>query len=90
MMKKQQTQLGEFLYKNLYRHFKVIRMSSKAHRFIKEIFEVYLDNPEQLPPTKEILRNEPLHRIVCDYIAGMTDRYALDEHKKLFQPWEKV
>ncbi len=90
MMKKQQAQLGEFLYKNLYRHFKVIRMSSKAHRFIKEIFEVYLDNPEQLPPTKEILRNEPLHRIVCDYIAGMTDRYALDEHKKLFQPWEKV
>lgn len=90
-MAKNIKELEGFLLKNLYRHFKVVRMSSKAQRFIKEIFKVYLDNPEQLPQsTYERLAEESLHRVICDYIAGMTDRYALDEYKKLFHPWEKV
>ncbi|MCP4649945.1 MAG: deoxyguanosinetriphosphate triphosphohydrolase [PVC group bacterium] len=84
-------ELSKFLYENLYRHYKVIRMSSKAQRFMKEMFNVYLEDPKQLPHgTEEQLSNTPIHRVICDYIAGMTDRYALDEYKKLFHPWEKV
>jgi len=91
-MKKQLEELRTFLFENLYRHFKVIRMSSKAQRFIKEIFAVYLENPKQLPESTlhKKTSTDPLHRVICDYIAGMTDRYALDEYKKLFHPWEKV
>lgn len=90
-MKAQLVELSNFLHKNLYRHFKVVRMSSKAQRFLKELFKVYLDNPEQLPPgTASSNSKEALYRSICDYIAGMTDRYALDEYKKLFHPWEKV
>jgi len=83
--------LREFLTENLYHHYHVIRMSNKAKRFIQELFKVYIDSPRQLPP--EIQKNIPkdgLRRVVCDYIAGMTDRYALDEYKKLFDPYEKV
>jgi len=66
-------------------------MSNKADRFISELFKIYLDKPEQLPPTTHArLKNEATHRVICDYIAGMTDRYALDEYKKLFEPYEKV
>ncbi len=83
--------LRDFLMERLYHHYRVIRMSTKAKRFIKDLFEVYVDKPEQLPDM--IQRRIPLDgvkRTVCDYIAGMTDRYALDEHKKLFDPYEKV
>jgi dGTP triphosphohydrolase len=66
-------------------------MTSKAQRFLKELFAVYLDNPEQLPPgTTDRHSPETLYRTICDYIAGMTDRFVLDEYKKLFTPWEKV
>lgn len=83
--------LREFLIKKLYCHYRVVRMSSKAKRFIEELFNVYNKNPEQLPPhiEKRIAR-DGTRRAVCDYIAGMTDRYALDEYKKLFDPYEKV
>jgi dGTPase len=66
-------------------------MSNKAKMFIKELFDIYVAKPEQLPPQvqKRILL-EGSQRAVCDYIAGMTDRYALDEYKKLFYPYEKV
>jgi dGTP triphosphohydrolase len=75
----------------LYRHFKVVRMTSKAQRFLKELFAIYLENPEQLPPgTANKSSQEMLDQSICDYLAGMTDRYALDEYKKLFHPWEKV
>lgn len=83
--------LRELLLENLYHHYRVIRMSNKATRFIQELFKVYIDNSRQLPPL--IQKNIPkdgLRRAVCDYIAGMTDRYALDEYKKLFDPYEKV
>ena len=84
-------ELRDFLIKNLYRHYRVVRMSNKARRFIKELFEVYLSNPDQLPPTScQRLKNENAHRVICDYIAGMTDRYCLDEYKKLFEPYERV
>ena len=66
-------------------------MSNKASRFIASIFNIYLETPEQLPPSRqERLKREDPHRVICDYIAGMTDRYALDEYKKFFEPYERV
>jgi dGTPase len=83
--------LREFLLKNLYQHYRVIRMSNKARRFINDLFRVYLDKTEQLPPTSHSrLKKEDAYRVICDYIAGMTDRYALDEYKKFFEPYERV
>ncbi len=90
-MKKLRESLKSFLFDNLYNHYRVIRMSDKAYRFIVAIFEVYLKRPGQLPiGTREKLKEETPHRIICDYIAGMTDRFALDEYKKLFDPYERV
>ncbi len=83
--------LREFLISKLYNHYRVIRMSNKAKRFIKELFNVYLNSPDQLPPhIKDRIAYDGTKRAVSDYIAGMTDRYALDEYKKLFDPYEKV
>ena len=83
--------LRQFLMQKLYHHYRVVRMSTKAKRFIRELFCEYLKRPAQMPA--EIQRRIPqegVRRVVCDYIAGMTDRYALDEYKKLFNPYEKV
>ncbi len=83
--------LRQFLMQKLYHHYRVVRMSTKAKRFIHELFTEYLKRPAQMP--SEIQRRitqEGVRRVVCDYIAGMTDRYALDEYKKLFNPYEKV
>ncbi|MFA5145835.1 MAG: deoxyguanosinetriphosphate triphosphohydrolase [Candidatus Omnitrophota bacterium] len=83
--------MREFLMENLYQHYRVVRMANKAYRFIADLFNVYLDKVEQLPPTTQgRLKKEEKHRVVCDYIAGMTDRYALDEYKKFFEPYERV
>ena len=83
--------LKDFLFKNLYQHYRVIRMADKARRFIKELFQAYLARPEQLAPELTVrIPEEGKWRVVCDYIAGMTDRCALDEYKKLFDPYEKV
>ncbi len=83
--------MREFLQNNLYQHYRVARMSNKAYRFITSLYNVYLDKPEQLPPsTHNRLKKEDKHQVVCDYIAGMTDRYALDEYKKFFEPYERV
>lgn len=83
--------MRDFLQKNLYQHYRVVRMSNKANRFVTALFNVYFDKPEQLPPsTLARLKKEDKHEVVCDYIAGMTDRYALDEYKKFFEPYERV
>lgn len=90
----------------LYSHYRVLRMTEKARRVIRGIFMAYLENPDQLPyrywpragktmldemggqELKELqIRARP---IICNYIAGMTDRSALDEHEKLFNPFKKV
>ena len=84
--------LKEFLWKHLYHHYRVVRMADKAKRFITELFEVYLKKLGQLPNTTRlrIERGENPNRVVCDYLAGMTDRYCLEEYKKLFDPFERV
>ncbi len=88
---KRNRELKAFLYKNLYRHYKVERMRIKAERFLTMLFGNYLQNPTLLPggyqDKYELYGRE---RVVCDYIAGMTDRYALDEYKRLFDPYERV
>jgi len=90
-MQDKRTELRKLLAENLYKNFRVVRMSDKARRFIKELFNSYLERPEQLPPSdQKKITNFGLHRAVCDYIAGMTDRYALEEYKKLFNPYERV
>ena len=84
-------ELKRFLYKNLYRHYKVERMRIKAERFLTMLFENYLQNPTLLPTSyQEKYEQYGRERVVCDYIAGMTDRYALDEYKRLFDPYERV
>ncbi|MCM8790295.1 MAG: deoxyguanosinetriphosphate triphosphohydrolase [Candidatus Omnitrophica bacterium] len=90
-MKPLRDAMREFLVKNLYQHYRVVRMANKAYRFIESLFNIYLDKPEQLPPsTQARLKREGKQRVICDYIAGMTDRYALDEYKKFFEPYERV
>lgn len=80
-------ELKSFLYRRLYRHWRVVRMAAKAHRFIQQLFDAYVNQPEILPPDVQArIPEEGRHRAVCDYIAGMTDRYALGEHSKLFDP----
>ncbi|MDP8299225.1 MAG: deoxyguanosinetriphosphate triphosphohydrolase [Candidatus Tantalella remota] len=75
----------------LYSHYRVVRMSNKASRFLKELFNVYCDDPRQLPPSaREGIESKGKHRVICDYISGMTDRYALDQYKKFFEPYERV
>ncbi len=83
--------LRKFLIQRLYHHYRVVRMSDKAKRFLGELFRVYVNRPEALPPqVQKRIKNDGVKRAVCDYIAGMTDRYALDEYKKLFEPYQKV
>ena len=83
--------LRAFLMSRLYHHYRVVRMSIKAKRFIQELFQVYVACPKQLPEIVQArIARDGVRRAVCDYIAGMTDRYALDEYKKLFDPYEKV
>ncbi len=85
-------ELKDFLYQNMYHHYRVVRMAKKAERFITELFNAYISAPEQLPTsTQQRLQegNETLQRVVCDYIAGMTDRFALEEYQKLFDPFSR-
>jgi len=92
-MEKKNKQLKKFLYENLYRHHRVERMADKAERIVTELFNTYARAPRLLPPRLYSLielSGREKHRVICDHIAGMTDRFALDEYKKLFDPYEKV
>ncbi len=83
--------LKTFLCKNLYRHFKVERMRIKAEYFLTRIFESYRDNPSLLPHDfQNKIPETGTERVICDYIAGMTDRYAMDQYRRLFEPFERV
>ncbi|HEY76196.1 MAG TPA: deoxyguanosinetriphosphate triphosphohydrolase [Thermoflexia bacterium] len=85
-------ELKTFLYNHLYRHPRVIRMQKKAEWVITRLFETYIEEPAQLPLEVQQRAEEEgdLYRVVCDYIAGMTDRFALQEYAKLFDPHERV
>lgn len=87
MMSRRNHQLKDFLYKNLYRHYRVIRMAVKADNIITKLFNAYCAEPAMLPDNIQIMiREKGLQQTVCDYIAGMTDRYAIEEYQKIFEP----
>lgn len=77
-----------FLFENLYNHFRVVRMSHKAKRFLTDLFTAYTSEPAQLPYTVQAkIDHRGVYRAVTDYIAGMTDRYALQEWERLYSPF---
>lgn len=80
--------LRAFLFERMYRHYKVNRTRSHARRVLADMFRLFMAEPEVLPPEWQASAvTDDLHkraRAVCDYIAGMTDRYALEEHRRLF------
>jgi dGTPase len=87
------TELKQIMRERLYRHYRVSRMTQKASRVLVQLFETYMREPRQMPAhtLDRVERDgEPLARVVADYIAGMTDRFALDEYRKLFDPNERV
>jgi dGTPase len=87
-------ELKKFLQENVYRNYRVLRMTTKARRVLKELFEAFMSEPSLLPPEhrEAAQRGESERgkagraRAVADYVAGMTDRYALLEHRRLFEP----
>ncbi|MET0982095.1 MAG: deoxyguanosinetriphosphate triphosphohydrolase [Telluria sp.] len=85
-MRAETTALKRFLYANLYRHFKVNRMRVKASRIVRELFDAFMTDPVLLPPDYQAAAGDTLRqaRKIADYIAGMTDRYAIREHKRIF------
>ncbi|MCI0519908.1 MAG: deoxyguanosinetriphosphate triphosphohydrolase [Chloroflexi bacterium] len=89
-MHRRNRQLKDFLYANLYRHHRVMRMQVKAERILSDMFNAYRGEPAILP--RHIFNHveeRGLERTICDYIAGMTDRFANDEYNKLFDPATK-
>jgi dGTPase len=86
----QSQELKQFLRRQLYAHYRVRRMSQKAARIVSELFQAFMDDPRLLPPQYQDKIAEPAAqaRVIADYIAGMTDRYAIREHKRLFDPAE--
>ena len=86
-MHRRNRELKDFLFANLYRHYRVVRMANKAEKIVADLFKAYVNTPTMLPePSQALIEERGLERTVCDYIAGMTDRFAIDEHKRLFDP----
>jgi dGTPase len=83
-MRESNHELKSFLRTELYRHYRVMRMSAKARRVIRELFQAFMEDPRLLPPQSGSRQAEHLPRTVADYIAGMTDRYAIREHRRIF------
>jgi dGTPase len=83
------SRLREFLFERMYRHWRVNRTRSQARRILADMFQLFLNEPDVMPggwgPKAMAVDEEGRARIVCDYIAGMTDRFAIEEHRKLFQ-----
>jgi dGTPase len=83
------SRLREFLFERMYRHWRVNRTRSQARRILADMFQLFLGEPDVMPggwgPKAMAADEDGRARIVCDYIAGMTDRFAIEEHRKLFQ-----
>ena len=81
-------ELKQFLYNKMYKHYRLVRMQEKAETFLSAIFKAYEREPMMLPTeTYKLIGKRDKCRVIADYIAGMTDRYALDEYEKLFNPY---
>jgi dGTPase len=85
-MRAETTELKRFLYANLYRHFQVNRTRVKASRIVRELFEAFMADPVLLPPDYQVHDGDTTRqaRKIADYIAGMTDRYAIREHRRIY------
>jgi dGTPase len=85
-MRAEATALKRFLYANLYRHYQVNRMRVKASRIVRDLFEAFMADPVLLPPDYQVASGDVTKqaRKIADYIAGMTDRYAIREHRRIF------
>ncbi len=83
-MQQELRELKQFLRVHLYHHYRVNRMSSKASRIVRELFEVFMDDIGLLPDDFQARADADKPRAIADYIAGMTDRYAILEHRRLF------
>lgn len=85
--KKQNRALKDFLYKNMYYHYRIVRMKNRAENFLARLFESHVNRPKQLPyEYQERIDKQGVYRVVSDYIASMTDRSALLEYRQLFDP----
>jgi len=83
--------LKKFLRKNMYQHYRVTRMSLKSQKVVNELFHIYTEHPDTLPERyNEQIENLGIIRTVTDFIAGMTDRFALEEYRKLTDPFIRV
>ncbi len=81
-------ELEKFLHERVYRHPRIMRMAHKGQRMLRLLFDEFRAHPEQLPQRyQERARQASIERTVCDYLAGMTDRFAQDEYLRLFQPY---
>jgi len=85
-MREETTALKRFLHANLYRHFQVNRMRVKASRIVHELFDAFMNDPVLLPPDYHVASGDTMKqaRKIADYIAGMTDRYAIKEHRRIY------
>lgn len=88
-MQRQQLELKQFLRANLYRHYRVNRMSHKAQRIIRELFNTFMQDPLLMPEDYQLSAKLDQARAVADYVAGMTDRYAIREYRRLFSVEEE-
>lgn len=85
--KSQNRALKDFLYQNMYYHYRIVRMKNRAENFLGRLFESYVKHTNQLPPDYQTrIEKQGIHRVVADYIASMTDRSALLEYRQLFDP----
>jgi len=90
-MLSRQKELRSFLEENLYDHYKVVKIREKSKRYIEALFKTYLKDLRQLPPNfRARVKYDSEEQVVCDYIAGMTDRFAQDEYSRLFMPYAKM
>jgi dGTPase len=80
----EQQELKVFLRRYLYQHYRVQRMANKARRIVRELFEAFMAEPRLLPPEFQNRARDDAPRAIADYIAGMTDRYAIREHRRIF------
>ena len=87
LMMKRNRVLKDFLFKNMYRNYRVVRMQQKAERVLTELFTAYAHEPAMLPNQFQAqFADKGKERSICDYLAGMTDRFAVDEYQRLFDP----
>jgi dGTPase len=86
-MQRRNREIKDFLFKNLYRHYRVVRMQLKAEQIVTNLFNAYKSEPLSLPDHVQAwIAARGLERTICDYIAGMTDRYAIEEYERMNDP----